>query len=70
MNELSKIEKRYDHLAQLATSNIADTVELNELLNRRIAIKKGLKAAFKSPFGSTFRTDLTKVLVQTQKWNS
>jgi HAD superfamily 5'-nucleotidase-like hydrolase len=54
---LHAIEKEYDILAN-AENNYQQ--RCSQLLRERTEIKKILKKSFPSPFGSTFRTDLTK----------
>ena len=59
VKRLQEIEYKYDKLATYCKSQ-EDQDRCTELLRERTVIKRALKAAFKSPFGSTFRTDLTR----------
>jgi len=59
VNRLQEIEFEYDKLATYIKSQ-EDQDRCSALLRERSVIKRALKAAFKSPFGSTFRTDLTR----------
>jgi len=59
VKRLQEIEYEYDKLATYIKSQ-EDQDRCTELLRERSVIKRALKAAFKSPFGSTFRTDLTR----------
>ena len=59
VKRLQEIENEYDKLATYCKSQ-EDQDKCTELLRERSIIKRALKAAFKSPFGSTFRTDLTR----------
>ena len=59
VKRLQEIEYEYDKLATYCKSQ-EDQDRCTELLRERTVIKRALKAAFKSPFGSTFRTDLTR----------
>jgi len=59
VRKLQEIEHEYDQLATFCKSQ-KDQDRCLDLLRQRSVIKRALKAAFKSPFGSTFRTDLTR----------
>jgi len=57
VRRLNELEFEYDQLADKGQMYVQQCAEL---MQERQKIKRALKAAFRSPFGSIFRSDLTK----------